>query len=77
MDPRACKMKSLFFDRCLLKQSLSPEFKYYCPVTWKNEKLLYKCNENKEDCVFYKNCFFFFRSVKERDMFVTNPGRFI
>ena len=42
---RGCKMENLSFDRCLLRQSLS-EFKFYCPVTWKNEKLLVKCHEN-------------------------------
>jgi hypothetical protein len=46
-------------------------------VTWKNEKLIVKCNENTEDCVLYDNFFFFFRSTKERDMFIANPGRFI
>lgn len=43
--PRACKLKSLGMDRCLVKQSLS-EFRYYCPVTWKNEKLLFKASAN-------------------------------
>lgn len=73
---RVCKMRDLHMDRCLVKQSLS-DFRYYCPVTWKNEKLIVKCNENTEDCVLYDNCFFFFRSTKERDMFIANPVRFI
>lgn len=47
-----CKMKSLHMDRCLMKQSLS-DFKYYCPVSWKNEKILVHCAENTEDCVLY------------------------
>ena len=63
-------------DRCLVKQSLS-EFRYYCPVTWKNEKLLAQCNDNVEDCVLFNNNFFFFKSSKERDMFLSNPNRFL
>ena len=63
-------------DRCLQKQSLS-EFRYYCPVTWRNEKLLVKCNENSEDGVLYDNCFYFFKSTQERDMFLANPSRFV
>ncbi len=42
-----CKMRHLHMDRCLMKQSLS-EFKYYCPVTWRNEKALAHCVENYE-----------------------------
>lgn len=56
----------------MAKQSLS-EFMYYCPVTWKNEKILIKCNENTEDVVLYKNFFYYFQSTKERDMFLSNP----
>ena len=77
VNPRACKMRSLNFDRNLTKQSISPEFRYYCPVTWKNEKLLVKCSQNTDDCVLYKNCFYFFKGIQERDMFVQNPSRFI
>ena len=73
---RSIKMKDLHMDRCLVKQSLSP-FLYFCPVTWKNEKTLLKCNENTEDCVLYDNAFYFFRSTKERDMFISNPNRFL
>lgn len=69
-------MNNLHMDRCLVKQSLS-EFRYYCPVTWRNEKLLVKCNENTEDCVLYENYFYFFRSTNERDTFLANPGRFV
>jgi hypothetical protein len=68
-------MRDLHMDRCLVKQALS-EFRFYCPVTWRNEKLLLKCNENTEDCVLFDNCFYFFRSTKERDMFISNPHRF-
>ena len=73
---KVCKMKDLNMDRCLLKQSVS-EFRYYCPVSWKNEKLLVKCNENPLDCLLYANCFYFFRSQKERDLFLANPERFV
>lgn len=69
-------MKNLHMDRCLMKQSLS-DFKYYCPVTWRNEKALAHCVENFEDCTLYKNAFYYFKSVKERDMFVSNPERFL
>jgi YHS domain-containing protein len=63
-------------DRCLEKQSLS-DFKYYCPVTWRNEKLLVKCHENVEDVVLYNNQFYYFKSTKEREMFLSNPTRFL
>ena len=75
-DSKSCKVKHLHLDRGLLKQAVS-EFRYYCPVTWRNEKLLVSCHENTEDCVLYKNCFYFFRSQRERDMFISNPDRFI
>ena len=75
-DPRACKVRNLGIDRVLLKQTLS-DFKYYCPVTWKNEKLLVKCSSNKEDCVLYKNAFYYFKGTQERDLFISNPARFI
>lgn len=77
INPRACKVRDLNYDRALVKQSISPEFRFYCPVTWKNEKLLIKCCDNTDDCVLFKNCFYFFKSTKERDMFVQNPSRFI
>ena len=66
----------MHIDRTLTRQSLS-EFGYYCPVSWRNDKLLYKCNENTEDCVLYRNAFYFFRSERERDLFVANPQRFL
>ncbi len=56
-------------DRCLVKQSLS-EFRYFCPVSWRNEKQLVKCNENTEDAVLYHNFFYFFKSTAERDVFI-------
>lgn len=71
-----CKWRDLHMDRCLVKQSLS-EFRYYCPVTWKNEKLLVKCHENVEDCVLFNNAFYFFKSTRERDLFLANPTRFV
>lgn len=45
-------------------------------MTWKNEKLLVKCPENFEDCVLYNNAFYFFKSTKERDMFLSDYNRF-
>lgn len=36
-----------------------------------------KCNENTEDCVLYHNSFYFFASTQERDVFLTNPSRFV
>ena len=71
-----CKLQNLFCDRKLLKQSLS-DFGYFCPVTWKNEKLLVKCVNNHETVVLYKTNFFYFRSLAERDQFVKNPQRFL
>jgi len=68
-------MRDLHMDRCLVKQSLS-EFRYFCPVTWKNEKLLVKCAENFEDCVLYNSSFYFFKSTKERDMLLSDYHRF-
>ena len=69
-------MRDLHVDPCLCRQSLS-QFKFYCPVTWKNEKLLVKCHENIQDSVFYQNAFYYFKSGKERDMFLKNPQRFL
>ena len=69
-------MRDLHMDRVLMKQSLS-DFKYFCPVSWKNEKLLIKCTENFEDCVLYKHAFYYFKSIKERDLFISNPERFL
>jgi YHS domain-containing protein len=69
-------LRNLGIDKCLLKQSVS-EFRYYCPVTWKNEKLLVKSVSNKDDCVLYKNAFYYFRGTNERDQFIKNPSRFI
>ncbi len=63
-------------DRCLVKQSLS-HYKYFCPVTWRNEKLLVNCVENFEDCVLLENLFYYFKSAKERDMFISNPYKFL
>lgn len=63
-------------DKVLTKQSIS-EFKYYCPVSWKNEKALVNCSENSEDTLLYKNFFYYFKSQKERDMFFSNPTRFL
>ena len=71
-----CKFRDLHMDKGLVKQSLS-DFRYFCPVTWRNEKLLVKCNENTEDCVLYHNSFYFFASTQERDVFLTNPSRFV
>lgn len=69
-------MRDLHMDTCLVKQSLS-EFRYYCPVSWRNEKLLVNCNENTQDTVLYNNFFYFFKSTEERDVFVQNPARFV
>ncbi len=46
-------------------------------MTWKNEKLLVKCHENIEDCVLFNNAFYFFKSSRERDLFLANPSRFV
>lgn len=36
-DEMPAEYAFLHYDRCLLKASVS-QFKYYCPVTWKNTK---------------------------------------
>ena len=42
---RPSELQDIYCDRCVLKASLS-QFKYYCPVTWKNTKQLIKCTQN-------------------------------
>lgn len=71
-----CVVRDFGFDRVLLKQSLSP-FKYFCPVTWLTRKQIFKCTNNVESCVLYKEKFYYFRSEHEQRLFIENPGRFI
>lgn len=73
---RACVMENLGFDVFIPKQSVS-QFGYYCPVSWKNKKLLVKCQAGVQNTVFYKEFFYFFKSKEQRDQFVMNPGRFL
>lgn len=46
-------------------------------MSWRNEKLIVRSGENIESCVLYNNAFYFFRGTKERDMFLSNPSRFL
>jgi len=73
---RPCEFQNTHFDRALLKSSLS-QFRYYCPVTWKNTKMLVKCTNKHELCVLYENAFFYFRGEAEKNMFLSNPLRFV
>jgi len=57
---RPSEINDLHMDRCILKASMT-QFKYYCPVTWKNTKQLVKCTHNQELCVFFDNMFYYFK----------------
>lgn len=72
---RPSEINDLNIDRCILKASVS-QFKYYCPVTWKNTKQLFKCTHNQELCVFYEDMFYYFKDQAAKDMFTSNPKRF-
>ena len=69
-------MQHLHLDRFLVKKSLS-HFKYFCSVTWRNEKLLVNCVENFDLTVLYNEAFYYFKGIRERDLFLENPERFI
>ena len=73
---RPCVVQSIQYDRSIMKFNLS-QFGYFCPVSWKNTKTLYKCTHNPENSVYYDNMFFYFNGQDERDMFIANPRRFI
>lgn len=73
---RPSEIQNLNFDKCILKSSVS-QFKYFCPVTWKNTKNLVKCTHNQKLCLYYENVFYYFKSESERDMFMSNPKRFV
>lgn len=54
LTERPLEMQNLSLDQCIYKSSLS-QFGNYCPVTWKNTKVLLKCNQKKDTCIYYKN----------------------
>lgn len=62
-------------DRVFFKQSVS-QYGYYCPVSWKTEKKFLTCTHLPEFAVLYKNLFYYFASLKQRDLFVQNPRKF-
>jgi hypothetical protein len=54
LTERPLEMQNLSLDQSIYKSSLS-QFGNYCPVTWKNTKILLKCNQKKDTCIYYKN----------------------
>lgn len=71
-----CVLQNVTLDRSMYKFNQS-EFLYYCPVTWKNHKIIKKCSHKLYTAVLYDGKFFFFNGEKERDIFLTNPDRFL
>ena len=74
-DKRPCIMQNINIDRCYFKKALS-QFGHYCPVSWKNQKKFINACQRPEHCVLYKNLFYYFNSIKDRDIFVKAPKRF-
>ena len=74
-DKRPCIMQNMNIDRCYFKKALS-QFGHYCPVSWKNEKKFINACQRPENCVLFKNLFYYFASQKQRDIFVKAPQRF-
>jgi len=69
------KMENLTFERQLINQNQG--FKGYCPVTWKLERKLRKCNYNSKTCVKYMNRFYFFADFEKWNLFIGTPTWFI
>ena len=74
-EDRPCIMENLNHDRIFMKQSIS-QFGYMCPVSWKVNKKFVNCTHRVENCVLYKNLFYFFASPAERKIFVNDPLKF-
>jgi hypothetical protein len=47
-----------------------------CPVSWKVHKKFVNCAHKPENAVLYKDCFYFFASKADRDIFVQSPKQF-
>lgn len=74
-NERPCVLENLNYDRCLVKQSLS-QYAYMCPVSWKVHKKFVNCAHKPENAVLYKDCFYFFASKADRDIFIQSPKQF-
>lgn len=72
---RPCMMKDLNYDRIYSKQSVS-QYGYMCPVSWKVNKKFVNCTHRIENCVLYKNFFYYFASDEERAIFCADPIKF-
>lgn len=72
---RPCIMENLNYDRIYMKQSIS-QFGYMCPVSWKVQKKFVNCTHRIENCVLYKNFFYYFASPEERAIFISDPLKF-
>jgi YHS domain-containing protein len=68
-------MENLTFERVLLKYDLA--FKGYCPVTWKLERKLVMSSMRTKTAVKYRGLHYFFESAEKRDLFISNPTRFL
>ena len=53
-EERPCVMQDLNYDRKFLKQSLS-QYKYVCPVTWRQGKRFANCVQRPEFAVLYSH----------------------
>lgn len=72
---RPCLMENLNYDRVYSKQSVS-QYGYMCPVSWKVNKKFVNCTHRVENCVLYKNFFYYFSSAEERAIFCADPVKF-
>lgn len=69
-------LENMTIDRTKFRINLS-EFKYFCPVTWKNIKCLENCKYNRDNIIRFNNCYFFFKGEEEKTAFLKNPKRFV
>jgi len=68
-------MENMNYDRSYVKKSLS-QFKYTCPVSWKQAKKFINCSYRPEYTVLYRNLFYYFAGPAERAIFIANPDEF-
>lgn len=73
---RPCIMENLNYDSVLMKQSIS-QYGYMCPVSWKVNNKFVNCTHRAENCVLYKNLFYYFASPAQREVFVSDPQKFV
>lgn len=73
---RCCVMENLNYDQVYLRQSLS-QFRYMCPVSWKQTKKFVHCRQRPEFTVLYQHKFYYFAGAAERAIFCQNPNAFV